>query len=103
MNEDVSLLNHKFDSLSEVVTDMKSALKELTTAITKLTLIEERQSHAAAAQERSFACIERIEERLKVLEEQIPANRKLSVWFDRATYAGIGLLVMLLFKKSGML
>ncbi len=103
MNEDISLLNHKFDSLSEVVTDMKSALKELTTAITKLTLIEERQSHAAAAQERAFAAIERIETRIKVLEQQAPANKKISVWIDRATYAGMGLIIMLLLKKSGLL
>lgn len=103
MDEDISLLNHKFDSLSEVVTDMKSALRELTHAITKLTLIEERQTHAAAAQERAFACIARVEERLKVLEEQIPANKRISVWIDRAMYAGIGLLVMLVLKKSGLL
>lgn len=103
MNEEVSVLNHKFDSLSEVVSDMKTALKELTNAITKLTLIEERQSHAATAQERIFTCIEKIEARLETLEHQVPANKKVSVWLDRATYAGIGLLMMLLFKKSGLL
>jgi hypothetical protein len=103
MNEDISLLNHKFDSLNEVVSDMKLALKELTTAITKLTLIEERQSHAAAAQERAFASIERIENRLKALEYNAPNVKKVSVWLDRATFASIGLIVMLLLKKSGLL
>lgn len=103
MDEDISLLNHKVDAMSSVITDMKATLKELTTAITKLTLIEERQIHAAAALERAFKSIEGINNRIATLEQYVPANKRISIWIDRATWAGLGLLAMLLFKKSGLI
>ncbi len=103
MDEDISHLNHKFDVMHEVVSDMKTSLKELTTAVTKLTLIEERQTHATAALERAFKAIESIDSRVDNLEQYVPANKKVSVWLDRATWAGMGLLAMLVLKKSGLL
>lgn len=103
MSDDLTLLNHKVDVMNSIVIDMKSNLKELTSAITKLTLIEERQVHAAASLERAFNCIERIEERVAKMEQQAPANKRTSLWLDRAAWAGIGLLGMLLVKKSGLL
>lgn len=103
MTEDISSLNHKVDTVSAVVTDMKATLKELTTAVTKLTLIEERQTHAAAALERAFKTIEHIDERVNSLEQYVPANKKISIWLDRATWAGMGLLAMLVLKRSGLM
>jgi hypothetical protein len=103
MSDDISLLNHKFDVMSETVTDMKTSLKELTSAITKLTLIEERQLNAAASLERAFKTIESIDKRVGQLEQHVPANKRVSVWLDRATWAGMGLLCMLVIKKSGLL
>lgn len=98
----MSLLSHRLGTLHTDVTEMKTAMKELTTAITKLALIEERQMHAASAQERAFAILAKLEERVTVLESQIPANKRVSVWLDRATWAGMGLLVMMLVKKVGL-
>lgn len=103
MTDEISLLNHKVDGMSEIVTDMKASLKELTTAVTKLTLIEERQSQATAALERAFKAIERIDARVDILEQYVPANKRVSVWLDRATWAGMGLLAMLVLKKSGLM
>lgn len=103
MNDEISLLNHKVDGMSEVVTDMKASLKELTTAVTKLTLIEERQSQATVALERAFKAIEKIDARVDTLEQYVPANKRVSVWLDRATWAGMGLLAMLILKKSGLM
>jgi hypothetical protein len=68
MSDEFSLLNHKVDVMNEVVTDMKASLKELTSAITKLTLIEERQLNAAAALERAFKTIENIDHRVGQLQ-----------------------------------
>ncbi len=98
---DPQLLTHRLDTLHEDVGEVKSALKELANAITKLALIEERQTQAAAAQERAFGAIERIEERVAALEMQVPANKRVSVWVDRAMYASAGLLVMFVLKKAG--
>lgn len=51
---------------------MKASLKELTSAITKLTLIEERQLNAAAALERAFKTIEDIDHRVGQLQHLTP-------------------------------
>lgn len=98
-----SLVSHRLATLHEDVGEMKAALKDLATAITKLALIEERQSNAAAAQERAFKVLAKLEERVTNLEGYVPANKRVSVWLDRATWAGMGLLVMLVMKKSGLL
>lgn len=97
-----ALLSHRLATLHEDVSEMKTAMKELASAITKLALIEERQTNAAAAQERAFKVLAKLEERVTNLEVYVPANKRISVWFDRATWAGMGLLAMLLFKKSGL-
>jgi hypothetical protein len=98
---DPQLMTHRLETLHEDVSEVKSALKELAAAITKLALIEERQTQAAAAQERAFAAIERIDARVAALEMQAPANKRVSVWVDRAMYASAGLLVMFVLKKVG--
>lgn len=103
MNDEVALLNHKVDNLTETVVDVKATIKELTNVVTKLTLIEERQLHSNNALEKAFLKIDIIENRLSNLEKHVPANKKVSIWLDRATWAAMGLLCMLVFKKSGLL
>jgi len=102
MKED-DLLSHKLTTLHEDVNEMKNALKDLASAITKLALMEERQANASAALERAFGVLSKLEERVANLEAYVPANKRVSVWVDRATWAGMGLLAMLIFKKSGLM
>lgn len=102
-HSDMSLLSHRLDTLHSDVGEMKAAMRELTTAITKLALIEERQTHAALAQERAFNVLSKLEERVARLETLAPANKRVNIWLDRASWAGLGLLAMLLVKKSGLL
>jgi chromosome segregation ATPase len=100
--QDTTVLNLQLKTLHEEVSEMKSVLKDLATAITKLALIEERQANAAAALERAFGALERVESRVSALEKEVPANKRVSVWVDRAIWAGMGLLVMTVMKKSGL-
>jgi len=100
MSED--LLSHKLQVLHEDVGEMKSVLKDLTAAITKLALIEERQTQAAAAQERAFQALERVEQRVSSLEAYVPANKRVNVWLDRFLWGAIGLLLMFIAKKTGL-
>jgi hypothetical protein len=88
MNDEITLLNLKVDTMSASMSDVKATLKELTSAVTKLTLIEERQHYATLALERAFKTIESIDERVNALELYVSANKKTSVWLDRATWAG---------------
>lgn len=100
MAEDV--LSIKIQTLHEDVGEMKSALNKLTDAVTKLALLEERQLHAAAAQERAFSAIERVEQRLLKLEEYLPNAKRTSVWVDRAVLFVIGLAAMYVAKAVGL-
>jgi alpha-D-ribose 1-methylphosphonate 5-triphosphate synthase subunit PhnI len=99
---DSHVLNLQLKTLHEDVSEMKSVLKDLATAITKLALIEERQANAAAALERAFGALERVESRVSALEKDVPANKRVGVWLDRAIWAGMGLLAMTVLKKSGL-
>lgn len=100
---DITVLNHRLGVLHQDVSEMKAAMKDLAAAITKLALIEERQSNAAATQERAFQVLEKLESRVAALEIHVPANKRMNVWFDRATWAGMGLIAMLIIKKTGLL
>ena len=96
------VLSHKLQTLHEDVGEMKAVLKDLTAAITKLALIEERQTQAAAAQERAFKALERVEQRVSDLEAYVPANKRVNVWMDRFLWGAIGLLLMFIAKKTGL-
>lgn len=96
------ILNHKIQTLHEDVTEVKNALNKLTDAVTKLALLEERQLHAAAAQERAFAALERVESRLHKLEQFLPNAKRTSVWVDRAVLFVIGLAAMYVAKTVGL-
>ena len=71
---EVNILSARLQSLHEDVGEMKSALRELTSAITKLALIEERQSQTQMAQERAFTAIKKVEDGLAAIEKLIPPN-----------------------------
>lgn len=91
--KDVKELNelaNKLMSLHEDVSEIKGALKDLTFAITKLALIEERQSVTNAALERAFMAISRVEERLTDLERMAPMNNQSRIWVERFILALAG-------------
>lgn len=98
-----TLLTHRLTTLHEDVGELKRAMTDLASAMTKLALIEERQSHAAVAQERAFKILERLEARVAALETQVPNTKRMNAWMERAIWAGAGLFVMLVIKKVGLL
>lgn len=99
----VSLLASRMEVLHEDVSEMKAVLKDLTSAITKLALIEERQTQAALAQERAFTALERIEARVAALERAAPNATRTSMWVDRAVWASLAAAATYVAKKIGLL
>lgn len=87
---DVSMLSVRLQTLHTDVSDIKGTLKDLTTAINKLALVEERISNAVAAQERTFKVIEKIEERIERLEKAQALDESQSKWLDRGFVALLG-------------
>jgi len=82
MSEGFSQLDKRLEVLQNGVSDMRVVLKDLTSAITKLALIEERQAHAAAAQERAFRALENVEKRVADMEKRMPAQDRTAKYVE---------------------
>lgn len=98
-----NVLAVKLDMLHDDVIEMKTALNELSKAITKLALVEERQTKTAEALERAFKAISKIEDRISALEQAAPKTKETSTWVDRFI---LGIVVMVMGfagTKLGML
>lgn len=99
----LAILSHRVEAMHEDFSDMRAVLKELTAAINKLALVEERQTQFAEAQERAFKVIAKIEERLTALERRAPELQRTNVWIDRAVLAVIAIAFLFVAKKVGLL
>lgn len=95
----MTLLTVKLETLHSDVAEIKSAMNELTKAIMKLALIEERVGVAAAAQERAFAAIGKLETRVFQLEQKAPISDQTSKWVDRAIMFLVGTVAMFIWDK----
>ena len=91
---EIALLSAKLETLHGDVAEIKGAMSELTKAIMKLALIEERLAVASSAQERAFNAISKIESRVALLEQKAPMNDKTTMWLDRGITAVIGAALM---------
>lgn len=98
-DNDVALLTLKFDVMQSDVTEIKAAIKEMTSAVNKLAIIEERLATAVAAQERAFIALGNIEKRVAELEKKEPIYDKTSLWIDRCVTLVIGAVIMLIWDK----
>ena len=96
---DIALLSVKLETLHGDVAEIKGAMNELTKAIMKLALIEERLGVAAAAQERAFTAISKLESRVFQLEQKAPISDKAAIWVDRGITAIIGAALMFVWDK----
>ena len=98
-----NVLTVKIDMLHSDVVDMKTALNELSKAITKLALVEERQAQTADAMERAFKAIGKIEDRLSALELAAPKTKETNAWVDRFILALVMALAGFVGTKLGVL
>jgi hypothetical protein len=98
-----SVLTVKIDMLHSDVVDMKTALNELSKAITKLALVEERQAQTADAMERAFKAIGKVEDRLSALELAAPKTKETSAWVDRFILAAIVTIMGFAGTRLGLL
>jgi hypothetical protein len=98
-----NVLTVKIDMLHSDVVDMKAAVNELSKAITKLALVEERQAQTADAMERAFKAIGKIEDRLSALELAAPKTKETNAWVDRFILALVMALAGFVGTKLGVL
>lgn len=102
-NKTIETIAMQMQVLHEDVKDMQSVLKELTTAITKLAIVEERQAQIAQSMERAFKAIEKVEARLTTLEQQAPMNKQTNAWADRLVIGIITVVFVFAAHKVGLI
>lgn len=106
---DIAVISEKLIRLHGDVGDMKSILRDLTTAVTKLAVVEERQGQTSLALERAFTALEKLEKRLeeqdrendtrfKVIEREMPSLIEKRGWMVALILAVIGAVGMAVTK-----
>ena len=66
----MQVLAAKIEGLSQDMSEMKHGIAKMADALTKLAIVEERQTQTILAQERAFKALERVEERQRQHELQ---------------------------------
>ena len=64
----VNVLAERIDGLCADMNEMKHGIAKMADALTKLAIVEERQTQTILAQERAFKALERVEERQRTHE-----------------------------------
>ena len=69
-DEKMLVLTTKIEGLAQDMNEMKHGIAKMADALTKLAIVEERQTQTILAQERAFKALERVEERQRTHEMQ---------------------------------
>ena len=67
-DENMQVLATKIEDLAQDMNEMKHGITKMADALTKLAIVEERQTQTILAQERAFMALERVEERQRTHE-----------------------------------
>ena len=67
-DKNVQVLATKIEGLAQDMSEMKHGITKMADALTKLAIVEERQTQTILAQERAFKALERVEERQRAHE-----------------------------------
>lgn len=103
----------RLDGLHSDIGEMKSVVRDLTQAVVKLALIEERQTQASQALERAFKEIEKcqnkiddvgikIDARIDALEVDAPMQKQTSQWVSAAVWGAAAGAAMFVAKQVGL-
>ena len=130
-DKDVQVLSTKIEDLAQDMSEMKHGIAKMANALTKLAIVEERQTQTILAQERAFKALERVEERQRQhelvcrdqeevlrqliadsnerlstrvaeLEKAEPMQKQTGKWVMAAVWGAAGLLAMFVAKQLGL-
>ena len=75
-DKNIQVLATKIEGLAQDMSEMKHGIAKMADALTKLAIVEERQTQTILAQERAFKALERVEERQRQNELQCRDQEK---------------------------
>lgn len=99
-----------FRMLREDISELRQAMTKVADALQQLAVLEEKHSNSAKSIERAFNEInkleiknDKLEERLKALEQKAPESEKTNGLIEKVVWAGLSLLGMIILAKLGLL
>lgn len=130
--DNLQLINHRVERLEGNHSEIKEALRELTQAVQKLVVVDERQVQAAINMDRIAKTLDKaharldtvvadfsralekakdeqanafkaLELRVDTLEREAPMQRQASQWVSAAVYGAAGLAAMFVAKQVGLI
>ena len=130
-DKNVQVLATKIEGLAQDMSEMKYGIAKMADALTKLAIVEERQTQTILAQERAFKALERVEERQRThelvckdqdkevrqliadsnerlstrvaeLEKAEPMQEQTGKWVMAAVWGAAGLLALFVAKQLGL-
>ena len=130
-DKNVQVLATKIEDLAQDMSEMKHGITKMADALTKLAIVEERQTQTILALERAFKALERVEERQRThelvckdqdkevrqliadsnerlltrvaeLEKAEPMQEQTGKWVMAAVWGAAGLLAMFVAKQLGL-
>ena len=109
-DSDINVVITRLGLLSDDVGELKEALRQIASAVTRLALVEERQMQTNEALSRAFKQIDKldlkltgIERRLGTLERMQPLQQQTNGWVMTSVWIAAGAAVMFVAKKTGIL
>ena len=130
-DKNMQVLATKIEGLAQDMSEMKHGITKMADALTKLAIVEERQTQTILAQERAFNALERVEEhqrmhelvckdqekevrqliadnnerlatRVGELEKAEPMQEQTGKWVMAAVWGAAGLLALFVAKQLGL-
>lgn len=95
----MELLSEKILTVHAEVSDVKQSLKELTTAINKLAVVEERLTNSNIQLNRLFEAQTKADVRIEALERKIASTDSTTRWVDRSLMAIVGVFLAYCWEK----
>ena len=99
----IERLTHHIQRISDDQRAMRAAIERMSEAVTRLTLVEERQAAASTAIERLVQSLEKLDGRLRHLEVAEPMQAKVAEWVQSAVWAAAAAAVMVIAAKAGLI
>ena len=99
----IERITHHIQRIREDQHAMRAAIERMSEAVTRLTLVEERQAAASTAIERVVQSIEKIDERLRQVELTEQTQAKTAALVQSALLALAAAAAMFVAKKVGLI
>jgi chromosome segregation ATPase len=95
----MDLLSEKILTLHADVNEVKTSIKDLTTAINKLAVVEERLAHSNKLLDRLFTQQQKTDERIEALEKKSVSSDNSAKWIDRTIVGLLGAFLVFIWER----